>query len=288
VTKQGVASVLDDDVGMGFEQRHHFVFGTDSFSLKNPTFGLADHLSGQVGKMSDLEAKCHGQWVTGPAGVDRNDSMVGVSDHFAAGLEQIHIWGLALVFAFGVHHRQHPAFGHTSMVMETRNVDPKVLSTSINQSSQHPHTIPQQVGVSGMMDVGFNARAIDTDLATLFNAFLLRMSQKIGIDPFPGGVRYGFDVFIQRGSFVSLVCNSDPAEPTQGLRIDDVKGEIFIRESEKNIHNSTTQHLVGTHAVSPRSIGHHLSLVQILKNAIADDRVGIDNVTDAVSSFAWV
>ena len=47
--------------------------------------------------------------------------------------------------------------------------------------------------------------------------FCFGIAQQIGVDHLPGGIGYGFDVFIQGGFFKSFVRNAYAAKPAQRL-----------------------------------------------------------------------
>ena len=65
-----------------------------------------------------------------------------------------------------------------------------------------------------------------------------------------------------------------------------MKGQILIRKVEQGLNNGAAQHLLGTHAIGPFAMGNIFTLGKILKNPIADDRVGINDVADDFELFA--
>jgi hypothetical protein len=51
--------------------------------------------------------------------------------------------------------------------------------------------------------------------------------------------------FISLYSNPAFFGNTDTAEPSQALQINDVKGQSFTSEFKKNFDNGTSQHLIG-------------------------------------------
>jgi hypothetical protein len=60
----------------------------------------------------------------------------------------------------------------------------------------------------------------------------------------------------------------------------------LVGEAEKGFHNGASQHLIGTHAVGTLPVGDVFTPVQILKNTIADGRVGVNDGADDFQLFA--
>jgi hypothetical protein len=85
---------------------------------------------------------------------------------------------------------------------------------------------------------------------------------------------------VQGGFFKPFIGNTDAAEPAQALRIDDVKGQLFVGETEQNFDDHAAQDLLGAHAFCTCALGLGFAPVQILKNMVTDDRICIDDGAD--------
>jgi hypothetical protein len=59
-----------------------------------------------------------------------------------------------------------------------------------------------------------------------------------------------------------------------------VKGQFCIGEVKEDSNNSTSQHLISTHAVRPFSKGNRFFSIKILPDMITDFRVGINAAAD--------
>jgi hypothetical protein len=193
---------------------------------------------------------------------------------------QIDISRLALLFIFGIHNGQHPAFGPSVMVAELRYLEPEFIPAAYDKPREHPHAVAQQGRIPWLVNIGFNAGAIGSHLAALFDAFLVGIFQDVAVDHLPGLNTDGFDIAVQGGFLKPFFGHANAAEPAQALRVDDVKGQFFICESEKNFDDDTAQHLFGAHAFGASALGLELAPVQILQNMLADGRVGIDDTAD--------
>jgi hypothetical protein len=163
------------------------------------------------------------------------------------------------------------------MIAKAWHLETKLIAAAFYQSGQHAHGITKQRRIAGLVDVGFNTGAVGAHFATLFEALLFGIAQNLTVDQLPGFCTDDFDIAVHGGFFKSLFGNADAAEPAQALRVNDVKGQLFIGETKKGLYHKTAQHLLGTHALCAGTLRLALALVQILKNVPADGRVGIDD-----------
>ncbi|MFX0090964.1 MAG: hypothetical protein ACFFBD_04310 [Candidatus Hodarchaeota archaeon] len=136
------------------------------------------------------------------------------------------------------------------------------------------------------MNIGLNAGTVRAHGSPLFNVFLFGKTQYVAIDHLPGPIRDGLDVAIQSRLFKTLVGNADTAESAQTLRVDDVKGQFFIRKAKKDFNDQTTQHLLGTHTLGAGTLGLGFTFVQVLQNIATDGRICINDAADYFKLFA--
>lgn len=97
---------------------------------------------------------------------------------------------------------------------------------------------------------------------------------------FPGLITYQLEVAIQCGFFILLFGHADAAEPEQVARVDGLKGQLFISESDKGFHDNTAQQFVDTHAFGAGAMGSRLAPVRILQHIPTGGRVSINDGTD--------
>jgi hypothetical protein len=95
---------------------------------------------------------------------------------------------------------------------------------------------------------------------------------------------YG-EVFSGKKGFLPRM-PTDAAKPAQGLRIDDVKSQLFIGEAVENFHDGTAHHLVGTHAVGTGMPQRCLVFIQILQNVFTDGRLRVNDGADRLQLLA--
>jgi hypothetical protein len=66
------------------------------------------------------------------------------------------------------------------------------------------------------------------------------------------------------------------------------KAKILVGKVVQGFDNRSSQHLLGTHAIGTLFDGRtFLPLIQILKNPIANDRIGVNDVLMTSSSLLW-
>ena len=93
------------------------------------------------------------------------------------------------------------------------------------------------------MDVGLNAGAVRANFGNLFDAFLFGIAQDVAGDHLPYLIADGFDITVQSGFFKPFFGHANAAKPTQALRVDGVKGQVFISESEKNFSDDKAKRI---------------------------------------------
>ncbi len=161
------------------------------------------------------------------------------------------------------------------MIGETGDLDPKIIPDLLDKSCQDPYTVPQQIRITGIMNIAVNTGAIRAYGSTFFNFFLLGKTENLMIDEFPGLSRNALNVPIQRRFLETFVGDSNTAEPPKALRIHDVEGKRFVTEIEKGFYHSATQNLISAHAVCARSFERQFSPIQILQNKLTDGRLAV-------------
>ena len=170
----GLPAVLDDDIGVRFEDRYDLLCGRDTLVLEHPAVGLSDHLAGQIDISFQLGAKanplkaCHA--------LCQRDRRGGISHGFACQLEQISVGRRALSLFLGILHGQHAPLGATAMIGE---LDPDTALTHPIQDSGQPHTVEKKRGIGGRLDIALHHRAVDANLTALFNFLSLPWATKI-------------------------------------------------------------------------------------------------------------
>ena len=136
------------------------------------------------------------------------------------------------------------------------------------------------------MNIGFNACAVCPNGSAFFDIFFFGITQDVAIDHLSCLLADGLDIAIQSRLFKAFFGNADAAEPTQALRVYDMKGKLFVSKCKKSFGDGTAQHLIGTHALGSGTMAQGFVLVQILQYMPTDGRVGIDDVADDFQLFA--
>jgi hypothetical protein len=177
-----------------------------------------------------------------------------------------------LLFILRIHNSQQAAFGTPSMIAKAWYFEPELIATARNKARQNPHAVPQLIRIAGLMNVGFNARAVRTNNSPLFNVFLFGVTQDVAIYILPGLIRDALNIAIQGRFFKALIGNADATKPPQAARVDDVEGQFLISETEKSFDYDTSQHLVSTHTLGAGTLGLGLTCVQVLQNILTDGK----------------
>jgi hypothetical protein len=166
------------------------------------------------------------------------------------------------------------------MIAKAGHLEPKVITAARDKSRQNPNTVPELIRIAGLMNIGFNTGAVGADSTALFDIFFFGITQYVTVDHLPGISADGLYIAVQGRLFETLIGKPDATKPTQAVRIDDVKGQLFIRKTEKNFDHDTAQYLVSAHPFGTGTLGLRLSSVQVLQNATTDDRVFINDAAD--------
>ena len=285
VAENRIPTILDNNVGVRFKDRYNLVGGGNFLIQHNPSMGLVDDLFGKSSIVVYLGLN------SGPRGCDGTvfdcfSGLVGIAEHLSGNFEQIEIGCLALLFTFGIHDIEHPAFGPSVMVAKWRQFDVQFIPGAHHKPREHPHTVDQQGRIEWLVNVGLNTGAVSAHFAPLFDAFLFGISQDLAVDHLPALIADNFDIAVQGGFFKTFFGNADATKPAQALRVDDVKSQLLVSETEKDLDDNTAQHLFGTHALGAGTLGLGLALAEILQNIIADGRVCIDDAADHFQLFA--
>jgi hypothetical protein len=111
------------------------------------------------------------------------------------------------------------------------------------------------------VDVGRYASAVRTNFGALFDALLFGITDDVAVDHLPGPIADNLDIAVQGRLFKSFFSNTSMALPAKALLVDNVKGQFFIREIEKESDDDTTKHLFGTHVLGAGAPGIGLALV---------------------------
>lgn len=241
----GLPAVLDDDVGVGLEDRDDLLGGRDFLPPQHPALGLVDHPTGEI----DIALQLHTQRQAFNAGVvlGRRNRRYGISHALGRQLEQIPVGRLTLRLLLGILHRQHPTLGAAAMIGKM-HLHP-ALTQRLQQPSQHPHPVVEQGGVGRLMDVALHDRAVHANLPAFFDLLLACVNHQDPVDLLPGRGRDPFGV-LRNGRFLeALVGNADAAEGAQRDGVGDVKGQQLVAVIKHPLDDRRAQHLLGTHPI---------------------------------------
>ncbi len=154
-----------------------------------------------------------------------------------------------------------------------------VLTQRVQEPGQYPHTVEEQRGISGRMDVAFHHRAVHANLPALFDLLLFAVMDQHPVDLLPAGGRYPLDV-LRNGRFLeALVGNADAAEGSQRDGVRQVKRQQLVTVPKHLLDDGRAQYLLSAHPVGPGS-GQLPALAEVLMNQSGHGRFGIENAAD--------
>jgi hypothetical protein len=156
----------------------------------------------------------------------------------------------------------------------------------LDDPGQDAHGIPQKARIARLMYGAFDTGTIGSHDSPLFNALIFGIAQDIAVDQLPGLSADPFDVTVESGFLKSVFGHSDTAKPAQRLRINDMKGQLFISEIEEDFHDSATQNLLSAHSICPTSSRHHLAPVQVLQDKIVNGMLVVNDGADRFQFLA--
>ena len=276
--KDGVSPILDNDVCMRFENGDDLFLCRNALSYQNTPARLINHFFGKPGIVLELLMVC-----TTDLALKGNYLLcsTGIFNYRICRLDKINIGFLAILFAFGIHNGQHAPLYPFGMIRKTRHLA-ELITHAFDDSRQDTNTIPQKVRVPWLMDRAFHACAICTYHSAFFDALFVGIAQDVTVNQLPGLCADPLDVAVQGGLLKTFISNANTAKPTQRLRVDDVKGQLFISEVKKDFNDSTAQDLFSGHTMCTATSLHNFAPVQILQNLIVDVRLAVKYDADCL------
>ena len=125
----------------------------------------------------------------------------------------------------------------------------ELVPYALNEPGQNTNGIPQQARIARYVNIAFNACAIRAHAPSFFDTIVFGIAQYVAVDQFPGRIADPFDVAVESGFLKPHICDTEAAEPSQCVRINDVKGKLLIGEVEKDFYDCAAQHLLGAYPV---------------------------------------
>lgn len=276
VSVDDISAIFDNDIGVWLKDGKDLFLSRDFFSHQHSPSRLPNHPFGKPGIVLDMNK-------VGTIGLTaQGNNHLGfacIIEHFLCNFKQIDIGRLALIFSLGIHDSQHTPLCPSGVIAKPRHCT-ELVPYALSEPGQHTYGIPQLARVAWWMNMAFNAGAVGSHLSAFFNALVHGVAQDIVIDTFPHTGTDSFDIAVEGGFLKAVIGDTDAAKPAYRMRIDDMKGQLLIGEVEKNFHDGTSQDLLSAHAVCTASPQLLFASVQILQNAFADGRFGINDGTD--------
>ncbi len=287
-----IPAVLNNDIGVGLEQRDHLFLGRDLFPLQDTALGLADYPGGEFDVALQILLKAQGK--KGLFGTEQGSCPDLVEESFPiAGrlpgdLEKIQVCPLSCLLVLSVLNLQHPSLGPAGVVRKWDVDALKPFTCPLQKSGDDTNSIVEQRGVCWGMDVGSDHCAVHTGFPTFLDTLVLGVCNHDAVDGFPGLSRDGLDIAAQGGLLETIVEIRDAAEFSVASRVDEMEGQGLIGESFELFYNSGPKHLFGGHSLSTGTF-EYMPLDEILKYHVGDDRVVIEEPAHAFQELCvWV
>ena len=122
--------------------------------------------------------------------------------------------------------------------------DRLALAQTPHKAGYDPNRIVQQLTICRITDVTFHTGRIHSDLAPLFQTFLIGPTHQHPVDLLPGGVFHLGDVLL-KDALGGSVPVGKATKGAETLRVAQMKGELFIRKLVRLFDQSAAQHLIG-------------------------------------------
>ena len=192
-----------DDVGVGLENGKYLFVGRHVFPQQDAAPALVDDPLGKRQELVELRGVFGGREHLFKANALVRCQGVQGSARVGHGLlrqgDQPYIQGLFVVLPAGVVDVVEQSLGRAAMIVECPAQAWDVGFDPLQNTREHPDAVPQLVRVGGVVNIGLDARRVDTHPLPVFHALVARVSDDEVVDGLPRLWPYAFDVFLQRG-----------------------------------------------------------------------------------------
>src|SRR5271168_1754373 len=290
VTEQRLPAILADDVGVRLEDRDDLLCGRHALSFDDPPTGLADHLLHErqvvvesIGNAHDAE-RLGGVQLRGDLWLAQQVANAAPSgmDLFSDG-EQVAVSPLPVGRLLGVEDPHAPSLGTSRAIAEGHQRGSKKLARLAQQPCDDTHAVPQQLGVTRLMDVGVDHRAVHAHLAAGLHLGLLGSAEDDAMNGLQGLRPKGLEVRVERRLRRYLVEDPQAAEGTIAARIGEMKGQYAIAEAVHLFDDEHPQHLLGAQSSgTTRDLRAVASDAKVLQDQLLDPRMVVEELRDGL------
>lgn len=162
VTVEGFAAVLPDDVGVLLEERDHLLAGRDALAAEHAAAGLVDHLLGQQDEVVELGRQRGAAWIAVAMLFERLLDLASPAGDLVGDAQQVLVGATALPPALRIEHSEPAPRGPSQTAGEAGASGTQQVAGAPHQTRQHPHAVPQKLGVRRRVDGGLDDRRIES------------------------------------------------------------------------------------------------------------------------------